>query len=118
MWRRFLGALRSLQVCPPPSLVHENKILIEFATVTGAVATHLKNINDPRPFHKAMLIPMAGFICAWVYPVYVNFFNRETMDVRRETEVGLVPGPSEKELVLQQQASNVKGGEVRAVEEA
>ncbi|KAF8860648.1 MFS general substrate transporter [Acephala macrosclerotiorum] len=91
-----------------------------FPPMAGAVATHLKNINDPRPFHKAMLIPMAGFICAWVYPVYVNFFNRETMDVHRETEVGLVPRPSEKELALQQQASNVhKGdGEVRTVEDA
>lgn len=48
-----------------------------------------------------MLIPMMAFVCAWVYPVYVNLFNRETVDARRETDLGIVPAPTEKELALQ-----------------
>jgi FHS family L-fucose permease-like MFS transporter len=73
--------------------------------MTGAVATHLQNKGSKKPFHMAMLIPMVGFILAWVYPLYVNFFNKETMDVHRATDVGIVV-PSEKELALEEQASH------------
>ena len=79
-----------------------------FPPMTGAVATHLQNIGSKKPFHTAMLIPMAGFICAWIYPIYVNVFNKETMDIRRTTDVGIVGGPTEKELALQQQDSHIR----------
>jgi FHS family L-fucose permease-like MFS transporter len=72
-----------------------------FLPITGAVATHLQNNGSKKPFHMAMLIPMAEYICAWVYPLYFNLFNRETMDVHRETEVGIMPVQNEKELSLQ-----------------
>lgn len=62
-----------------------------FPPMTGAVATHLQNIKSTRPFHLAMLIPMAGYVCAWVYPLYVNIFNKETMDIRRATDLGIAP---------------------------
>lgn len=68
--------------------------------MTGAVATRLQKQGSKKPFHMAMLIPMMAFVCAWVYPIYVNFFNRETMDVRRDTAVGVVDGQSEKEREL------------------
>lgn len=83
------------------------------------MATHLKNKRDKYPFHKAMLIPMAGFVAAWVYPVYVNFFNRETMDVHRATDVGIVEGMGEKEVVLQRESRVEKGeGAGETAEEA
>jgi FHS family L-fucose permease-like MFS transporter len=89
-----------------------------FPPMAGAVATHLQKQGSKKPFHMAMLIPMGGFIAAWVYPVYVNFFNKETMDVHRATEVGIVPLPTEKELALQQTESHVGGkGDVQTVEE-
>ncbi|PSS06992.1 hypothetical protein M430DRAFT_110854 [Amorphotheca resinae ATCC 22711] len=72
-----------------------------FPPMTGAVATHLQKRGSKKPFHIAMLIPMMAFVCAWVYPVYVNLFNRETVDARRETDLGIVPAPTEKELALQ-----------------
>lgn len=78
--------------------------------MTGAVATHLQKINSKKPFHMAMLIPMAGFICAWIYPVYVNIFNSEVMDVHRETDVGIIV-PSDKEMALDQIDSHVKPGQ-------
>ena len=72
-----------------------------FPPMTGAVATHLKNRKSKKPFHTAMLIPMAGFVCAWVYPVYVNLYKKDTMDLHRDTNVGMTEGPSEKELALE-----------------
>ena len=77
-----------------------------FPPMTGAVATHLQKQGSKKPFHMAMLIPMMGFICAWVYPLYVNIFNKETMDVHRATDVGIVV-PSEKEFALGQTDSHV-----------
>lgn len=90
-----------------------------FPPMAGAVATHLKAVGDKRPFHKAMLIPMAGFICAWVYPVYVNLFNKEVMDVRRATDVGIVP-VEERMGAGMGTMGNGKGsgeGEVRSMDE-
>lgn len=69
--------------------------------MTGAVATHLQNRGRSKPFHTAMLIPMMAFICAWVYPIYVNLYNKETLDLRRITTLDIV-APSEKELALQE----------------
>jgi FHS family L-fucose permease-like MFS transporter len=71
-----------------------------FPPMTGAVATYLQKSGSKRPFHMAMLIPMAGFICAWIYPIYVNLFNKETMDIRRATAVGIEPVSADKELGL------------------
>jgi len=51
--------------------------------MTGAVTTHLQNHGSNRPFRLAMMIPMAGYVAAWIYALYVNFWNKETMDVRR-----------------------------------
>jgi len=64
----------------------------------------------------AMLIPMMGFILAWVYPLYVNFFNKETMDVHRATDVGIVV-PSEKELALEDASHVGRKEHVATVEE-
>jgi FHS family L-fucose permease-like MFS transporter len=85
-----------------------------FPPMTGAVATHLQKTGSKKPFHMAMLIPMAGFICAWIYPIYVNVFNKETMDIRRTTDVGIVGGQTEKELALQQTDSHVGGHKAHA----
>lgn len=90
-----------------------------FPPMTGALATHLQNQGSKKPFHMAMLIPMLGFILAWVYPLYVNVFNRETMDIRRSTDVNIVEVPSEKTLALDQTESHAEAGKphVSTVEE-
>lgn len=85
-----------------------------FPAMTGAVATHLVKKNgkeDKRTFHTAMLIPMAGFICAWIYPIYVNLFNKEVMDTHRATAVGIEP-PAGKDIL-----EHGKVSEKRSVEE-
>lgn len=75
----------------------------------GAVVTS-------RSAHVAMAIPMMGYVLAWVFPVYVNLFQRERMDSHRETEVGIVP-PSEKELELERNASHGEKAPAELVEE-
>lgn len=41
--------------------------------------------------HFAMIIPFMGFVLAYAFPVYVNFFNKEAMDTHRETTLNVVP---------------------------
>ncbi|KAF7561972.1 hypothetical protein G7046_g2168 [Stylonectria norvegica] len=55
-----------------------------FPPMTGA-------INDRHNAHLAMVIPMMGYVLAYIYPVYVNFWNSAALDLRRETQVGVVP---------------------------
>ena len=53
-----------------------------FPPMMGAVVTN-------RNAHMAVAIPMMGYILAWGFPIYVNFFNKEHMDLRRVTTVGV-----------------------------
>ncbi len=69
-----------------------------FPPMTGAVVDH-------AGAHTAMAIPMAGYVLAYAYPVYVNVWNRGTMDAHRETTVGVEQPVSEKELQLEGQKS-------------
>ena len=48
--------------------------------VTGAVATH------------AMTIPTAFYVLTWVFPVYANFYNKESLDGHRNTDPNIAPG--------------------------
>jgi fucose permease len=85
--------------------------------MTGAVATHLQKKKSNKPFHTVMLIPMAGLICAWIYPIYANLFNKATMDSHRKTEVGILAAPSTKEIMLiDRNVANKDGGRVTNVE--
>ncbi|POS83135.1 hypothetical protein EPUL_006093 [Erysiphe pulchra] len=60
-----------------------------FPPLAGAVATKMQKIGHKRPFHQAMMVPMTGFIAAWIYPLYANIWNRELIDIRCETQVGI-----------------------------
>ncbi|KKY19155.1 putative l-fucose permease glucose galactose transporter [Diplodia seriata] len=51
--------------------------------MTGAVATSTGN------FHTAMAIPTAFYVAAWIFPVYVNVFNRESLDAHRATDLNV-----------------------------
>ena len=62
-----------------------------------------------RSAHVAMAIPMMGYALAYTFPIYVNFFNRETMDSRRDTNLNIEPRPMEKDLELEHNASNDDG---------
>ncbi|KAI1847476.1 hypothetical protein JX265_012316 [Neoarthrinium moseri] len=71
-----------------------------FPAMTGAVV-------DRSGAHMAMTIPMMGYVLAWIYPLYVNVWNRETMDVHRATNLGVTP-VGDKALQLEEQVSHVE----------
>lgn len=50
----------------------------------GAVVT-------ARDAHFALIIPFFGYVLAYAFPVYVNFFNRDAMDAHRETDLNIAP---------------------------
>lgn len=51
--------------------------------MTGALATSSGN------FHKAMAIPTAFYVCAWVFPLYANFVNAKSLDEHRITDLNV-----------------------------
>lgn len=81
-----------------------------FPAMTGAVVDHVNA-------HIAMAIPMMGYVLAWVYPLYVNIWKRETMDVHRATNLGVEP-VEDKAMQLEQQTSKTtaEGHEGQATE--
>ena len=56
-----------------------------------------------------MAIPMMGYALAYIFPIYVNFFNKDTMDSRRDTNLNVDPRPMEKDVELERNASNDDG---------
>lgn len=82
-----------------------------FPPITGAIVT---NHNA----HIAMTIPMMGYILAFIYPIYVNFFGKDMLDSHRATEVG-IKDTNEKQLELEAQESRVEtaghGDEIKSV---
>lgn len=55
-----------------------------FTPATGAVM-------DATNASIAMVIPLTGYILAFVYPIYINVWNKDLMDSHRATEVGIQP---------------------------
>ncbi|KAL4965478.1 major facilitator superfamily domain-containing protein [Aspergillus stella-maris] len=46
-------------------------------------------IVDSKNAHLAMVIPMMGYILAFIFPVYVNVFKRDVMDAHRNTDINV-----------------------------
>jgi FHS family L-fucose permease-like MFS transporter len=59
-----------------------------------------------RSAHVAMAIPMMGYALAYVFPIYVNFYNRETMDSRHDTTLNNETRATVKEVELEPYGSN------------
>ncbi|KAL4930978.1 major facilitator superfamily domain-containing protein [Aspergillus undulatus] len=53
-----------------------------FPPMMGAVV-------DKRNAHIAMAIPMMGYILAFIFPVYVNVFKKDSMDAHRNTAINV-----------------------------
>ena len=76
---------------------------------SGAV-TEFGVVVTAHNAHIAMAIPMMGYIMAWVFPIYVNFFNKETMDTRRTTDLNVVPDHMAKEKEMELEQADTRGG--------
>ncbi|KAJ5287544.1 hypothetical protein N7478_003230 [Penicillium angulare] len=65
-----------------------------FPPMMGAVVT---NVNA----HTAMAIPMMGYIIALAFPIYVNMYKRDVMDMHRDTDVN-VTIPVSKDIAMEE----------------
>lgn len=49
---------------------------------------------------------MMGYILAWIFPIYINIYNRDLVDSHRDTDVNVNPSRSaEKEVELERAQS-------------
>ncbi|KFA80022.1 hypothetical protein S40288_01844 [Stachybotrys chartarum IBT 40288] len=74
-----------------------------FTPATGAVV-------DATNASIAMVIPLTGYVLAWIYPLYINVWNKELMDAHRSTKIGLenedVKGAELEETQLEEAPGN------------
>ncbi|KAF2492975.1 MFS general substrate transporter [Lophium mytilinum] len=76
------------------------------ASVSGGavVPAILGNVADKIGTRKAMVVPLAFFIIAWSFPIYLNLFKGKELDAYRDSHVGTqesasdVDGAVEKDL--------------------
>lgn len=54
-----------------------------------------------------MAIPMMGYILAWIFPIYVNIYKRDVMDMHRDTAINVTNTVSnDKEIELERAREN------------
>ncbi|KAF3010633.1 hypothetical protein E8E13_004111 [Curvularia kusanoi] len=60
------------------------------ASVSGGavVPVILGNVADHIGTQRAMVVPLAFFVIAWAYPIYLNIFKRKELDAYNESSVG------------------------------
>ncbi|KAF2834584.1 glucose/galactose transporter [Patellaria atrata CBS 101060] len=64
------------------------------ASVCGGavVPAILGNVADRIGTRKAMVVPLAFFLVAWSFPIYLNMFRAKELDAYRESHVGISEG--------------------------
>ena len=46
-------------------------------------------VADASNMHIGMVVPLAGFVIAWSFPVYLNFFKAQELDGYLKSKVGI-----------------------------
>lgn len=77
------------------------------APATGALATRTSS------FHTAIAIPTAFYVLAWVFPAYVNVWNKQVLDGHRATDLNVdaartVHVESQDEKAMSERVSGVR----------
>ncbi|KAJ5683872.1 uncharacterized protein N7477_000217 [Penicillium maclennaniae] len=80
-----------------------------FPPMMGAVVTRVNA-------HTAMAIPMMGYILALVFPIYVNIYKKDSMDLHRNTEIN-VTVQVDKEYALEEGPCKPAAVNVETVED-
>lgn len=75
---------------------------MQVAAISGGMVFPpiMGTVIDKRGAHFALIVPAMGYVLAWIFPVYVNFWNWKLMDSHRETMVN-VEKMAGKELELE-----------------
>jgi MFS transporter, FHS family, L-fucose permease len=63
-----------------------------------------------------MAIPMMGYILALIFPIYVNIYKKDTMDLHRNTEVNVSVKVSTDVALEEGKSSKPTATNVEAVE--
>ena len=60
------------------------------ASVSGGavVPVILGNVADVIGTQRAMVVPLAFFLIAWAYPIYLNIYKRHELDAYTDSKVG------------------------------
>ncbi|KAF2454119.1 L-fucose permease Glucose/galactose transporter-like protein [Lineolata rhizophorae] len=58
----------------------------------AVVPAVLGNVADVTGTRKAMVVPLAFFVVAWTFPIYLNLCKGRELDAYRDSEVGTEPG--------------------------
>lgn len=89
------------------------------AAISGAtvVAPAMGAAVTARSAHFAMIVPAIAYLIALVFPIYVNFFNAETMDLHRASDHGIVPENNKEAELERANTDDNKTGDVRTIED-
>lgn len=64
------------------------------ASVCGGavIPAILGNVSDKTGTRVAMVVPLAFFVIAWSFPIYLNIYKAKELDAYRDSHVGLKEG--------------------------
>lgn len=82
-----------------------------FPAMTGAVATHTGS------FHYAMAIPTAGYFLSLIFPIYLNMYKRDSMDLHRATDLNIDASRAVNIKAVELENANGVGGDEKGASE-
>ena len=82
--------------CYPPifdlcQYVPSSKYKAKLTNPAAVVPPMMGAVVTAHNAHFAMIIPFMGYVLAYAFPIYVNFFNKDSMDSHRETDLNVIP---------------------------
>lgn len=91
--------------------LHPKELTIKLIQLPAVVPPMMGAVVTAHNAHFAMIIPFMGYVLAYAFPIYVNFFNKDAMDSHRETDLNVIPredAGGEKEAgVVEEKENNV-----------
>ena len=87
------------------------------ASVCGGavVPAILGNVADKIGTRKAMVVPLAFFVIAWSFPIYLNLYKAKELDAYRESKVGLSEGEVDPDSRVAREKDDVEAHQVEIV---
>lgn len=87
------------------------------ASVSGGAVfpPMLGAVTDAKGTRMAMCVPLAGFLIAWSFPIYLNLFKAKELDGFRESKVGIEGAADSKSIGESFQEKDVEVGRIEVV---
>ncbi|KAF1988727.1 L-fucose permease Glucose/galactose transporter-like protein [Aulographum hederae CBS 113979] len=80
------------------------------ASISGGavIPAILGNVADRTGTRIAMVVPLAFFVIAWSFPIYLNVFKGKELDAYNSSHVGIEDGEVDPDSVVQKRGSVVE----------